>query len=102
MTAPKNENIGALEQAIRSNHGCSASYLNVQFVREESHGQLVWEGDVYLFEVDHPDASICFAWSSPIEGSKGKRIGTAPKKPPIGSAQDAVRASIVADYHRRS
>ncbi len=88
------------ERAIRATHECSATYRDVIQVREEFEGQLVWEGNVYVFDVDHPEASTCFAWSFPGEGT-AQRICTVLKKPPINTAAEAVRVSIVADHRKR-
>jgi hypothetical protein len=39
-------------------------------VREEYHGQTVWEGVVHVFDLaSHPTATGAYAWSSPVEGS---------------------------------
>ncbi len=88
------------ERAIRATHECSATFRDVTQVREEFGGKLVWEGSVYVFDVDHPEASTCFAWSFPGEGA-AQRICTVLKKPPIATAADAVRASIVADHQNK-
>ena len=49
----------------------------------------------------HPTASVCYAWSSPIEGSDRRSFYAVLGVPPINSAVDAVRAVIVADEKKR-
>lgn len=62
-------------------------------------GSLVWEGDVYLFDLtDQPTAKLAYAWSSPIKGSKKRKFYAVLHAPPVKSAQDAVKASIAKDY----
>lgn len=43
-------------------------------------------------------AKRAYAWSSPIEGSERRKFYAVLEVPPITSAQDAVRAAIVADH----
>jgi hypothetical protein len=80
-------------------HGCRATYRDVARVREEYEGQLVWEGDVYVFHLKgHPTASTCYAWSAPVEGSDRRRFFAVLHQPPVDSPQKAVQASIVQAY----
>ena len=85
-----------VKQAVERLCGCRATYrerLGVNFQFKWG----AWTGMVTTFDVDHAEASICFAWSSPIEGSDKRRYYAVLKKPPIENALDAVRTSIVAD-----
>ncbi len=86
-----------LKQAIECTHGCTAAFHEVVQVKEEFEDRPVWQGIVHVFDVDHPDAKTCYAWSSPVEGSENRRFYAVLGVPPINSAQDAVRAAIVAD-----
>lgn len=87
-----------LQGTVERLHGCHAKYRECVQVTEDFDGQPAWRGNVSVFDVDHPDASTCFAWSSPIEGSERRRYYAILKKPPIETAADAVRAAIVADH----
>lgn len=78
--------------------GVKPIFVRVDHVKERFNEQAVWEGTVSVFSVDHPEADTCYAWSSSIEGSDRRRFYAVLGKPPINSAADAVRASIVADY----
>ncbi len=71
-------------------------------VLETFEGQTVWDGLVYVFDLDgHPNATRAYAWSSPIEGSTKRRYFAVLHLGGIRSAQDAVRAAIVAEHRQR-
>jgi len=78
-------------------HSCKATLHETVPINEQFGNQPVWQGVVHVFDVDHPEADTCYAWSSPVEGSDNRRFYAVLGKPPINSAADAVRASIVAD-----
>lgn len=70
-------------------------------VHEESGGEIVWDGEVHVFELDgHPDADRCYAWSHPTDDGK-ERIVTVLGVPPIDSPEAAVRAAIVQEWRER-
>jgi ribosomal 50S subunit-associated protein YjgA (DUF615 family) len=99
MNRKPNKNIEALQQAVEGLHGCKAKYKEKTHVIEKFKGDMVWEGDVYLFELkNHPTAKLAYAWSSVIEGSKKRRFFAVLHSKPVESAQDAVRAAIVSEY----
>jgi len=60
-------------------------------------GKVAWEGEVEVFAVTgHPKAAHAYAWEH--ETDEGNRAFVAVLGvPPVNSAQDAVRASIVAE-----
>jgi hypothetical protein len=61
-------------------------------------GKRVWEGIVFIFDLEgHPKATRAYAWSSPIEGSTKRRYYAVLHIPPVDSPEKAVRASIVRD-----
>lgn len=83
---------------VESQHGGTAHIREVVTVSEEFRGQPVWQGIVHVFDLEgHPTASVCYAWSLPVEGSDRRRFYAVLGVPPINSAADAVRAAIVAD-----
>jgi hypothetical protein len=91
--------IPALKQAVERMHGCPATYHRSERVRETFEGKPVWEGDVAVFGIiGHPTANVCYAWSSPVEGSDRRRFFAVLHEGPVKSARDAVRASIVQTY----
>jgi len=46
----------------------------------------------------HPEATMCYAWSSPIDGSTKRRYYAVLNILPVDSPEKAVRASIVQDH----
>src|SRR4051794_36057532 len=87
-----------LRQVIENMHGGHARLREVVPVLETFRDQVVWEGEVHVFDLEeHPKASVCYAWTSFIGDSDRRRFYAALGLPPINSAADAVRAAIVAD-----
>ena len=92
-----------LKNAIESQHGGKATLRHAVTVLETFEEQLVWEGLVHVFDLeDHPNATRAYAWSSPIEGSTKRRYFAVLHLGGIRSAQDAVRAAIVAEQRAKS
>lgn len=60
--------------------------------------QLLSKGDVSVFDVDHTEASTAYAWADPVPGSDRVRYFTELGKPPINTANDAVKAALAARY----
>lgn len=84
-----------LQKAIRDLHGCDATYLRSEPIREEYGGETVWDGEVEIFAVDHPSASLAYAWAHETDAG-GRRYVAVLGLPPVKSARDAVRAAVVA------
>ena len=88
-----------LQQAVERMHECKARLIATKPVSETFEGKPVWEGVVHVFALDgHPTADRAYAWSSPIEGSTKRRFFAVLYAAPVQSAQDAVRAAIVAEH----
>ena len=80
-------------------HDCKARAIGSEPVSETFGGKTVWEGVVHVFALEgHRTADKAYAWSSPIEGSTKRRYFAVLRQAPIKSAQDAVRAAIVAEH----
>jgi len=89
--------IPALQDAIRHLEGVEARHVETAHVHERQGSETVWEGDVEVFELDgHPKAKRAYAWSEATTGTK-RRFFVVLHAPPVGSAAEAVRASILAD-----
>jgi len=86
--------IPALQDAIRHMYGLEATWLETVPVRETHQGALVWDGEVEVFEVDHPQTKRVYAWSHATTGTK-RRFHAVLGVPPIDSPLKAVQASIV-------
>lgn len=92
-----------LARFVEQMHDCTATPIGTKVVSETFRGQPVWEGIVHIFEVTgHPEATRCYAWSSPVESSSKRCFYTVLEVPPVESAQDAVRAAIVAEHRKES
>ena len=95
--------IRELRNAIRNLHGCAASYVETVPVIETFRGQIVWQGDVEVFNIrNHPKARRCYAWAHTSgENDRRKRYVVVLEIPPVESAQTAVRAAIVDEFKSR-
>lgn len=92
-----------LRKTVEGMHNCTASYHKTVYVNETFKDQVVWEGDIYIFAIEgHPEAKLCYTWSSPVDGSDKRRFYAVLHIPPVESAVDAVRASIVSEYREGS
>jgi hypothetical protein len=95
--------LAALQEAVEGVYGGTAAYRGSEHVQEAFEGEIVWEGDVYMFALSgHPIASTCYAWSSPVKGSGRRRFFAVLHEGPVKSARDAVRASIVQAYREET
>jgi hypothetical protein len=94
--ANKQEHIERIQMTVEHLHNCRAVHLATVPVHEVFKGQTVWKGDVESFLLlGHPKAQKAYGWS---EGKDDKeRFFAVLEIPPVKSALDAVRASIVAD-----
>ena len=99
MKNPKQQIIEALKEAVEKLHSCQASHIEDVIVIEKFGEDTVWEGVIAVFAIKgHDKSDKCYAWSSPIEGSKKRRFYAVLNIPPIDSPQKAVRASIIRDF----
>jgi hypothetical protein len=81
------QHIERVKLALEHLHNCGAIHCATVPVHEVFRGQTVWQGDVEVFDLTgHPKAKRAYGWS---------------ETPPIKSAMDAVRASIVADAKKQ-
>lgn len=86
-----------LKQAVESQHGGTATFVQAVPVHETHNGETVWDGVVHVFDLaGHPKANRAYAWS--YERPDGKRRFFAVLHvPPITGPREAVRAAIVAE-----
>jgi hypothetical protein len=86
----------AAQSAIRSTHGCDATYLESVAVTEMYQGKTVWDGQVEVFAVEHPSgAAHCYAWG--YRNGDRTHFVCVLGLGPIASARDAVKAAVVAE-----
>lgn len=87
----------ALLDAIRHMHGVEATWLESIPVHETWNGNTVWQGDVQVFQVEHPSgATRAYAWSHATEGTR-RRFVAVLGLGPVKDAVSAVRAAIVSE-----
>ena len=90
-----------LRQAIRDLHGLDSEYLESVSVHEAFQGKTVWQGTVDVFRVrGHPEAERAYAWSYKAENGEIRHVVVL-GVPPIKSADDAVKASVMAHIEKR-
>lgn len=88
-----------LTRVVEKMHDCKASHLEEVAVIEKYGSETVWQGIVHVFKLEgQPKTDKCYAWASPIEGSKKYRYYAVLHIPPVDSPEKAVRASIVHDH----
>jgi hypothetical protein len=98
--ANNKEHLERIRMTVEHLHKCRAMHVATLPVHEVFQGQTVWKGDVEEFALSgHPKAQKAYGWS---EGTGDKeRFFAVLEIPPLKSAADAVRASIVADVKKR-
>lgn len=99
----KQDYIARVQTAVQHLHNCGARWLRTEPVREIFRGQVAWEGDVEVFELNgHPKAKHAYAWSH-LDGPNDEetRFVAVLEIPPVKDAKTAVQASIVADSKKQ-
>jgi aminoglycoside phosphotransferase (APT) family kinase protein len=90
--------INELRDVIRKLHGVEATHVETVPVKETFRGETVWEGQVEVFDVDHPQTSRIYAWSHDTDDpASPRRHVTVLHLPPAITPLRAVQASIVSD-----
>ena len=91
--------IDELKSVIRKLHGTEATHIETVPIKETHDGQTVWEGEVEVFEIDHPKTSRVYAWAHETDDpERPRRHVTVLHIPPATSPQKAVQLSIVRDF----
>ena len=86
-----------LRQAVESQCGGRATYVQSVPLRQSFEGMAVWNGVVHVFDLaGHPYAKRAYAWSSPR--NDGNRLFYAVLHTgPVTGPVEAVRAAIVSE-----
>jgi hypothetical protein len=89
--------IESLQKAVEQLHDCRATHVEDVIVLQKFGSDTVWDCVVSIFSIKgHPKSDKCYAWSSPVEGSRFKRRNYAVLKiPPIDTPLKAVQAAII-------
>jgi hypothetical protein len=90
-----------LQQAIRDLHGLDGEHVESVPVQEIFRGKTVWQGDVDVFRVrGHPQAQLAYAWTYQDDDGTLHHVAVL-GVPPINSAQDAVKAAVMAHIEKQ-
>jgi hypothetical protein len=102
-THPPSAAVDALRGEIRNLYGCDSVWVEAVPVREQVRGETMWEGQVEVFNlIGSSEADRAYAWVH-LSGSSGNRqFFVMLHRPPVDSAQMAVRAALVGQYRGRS
>jgi hypothetical protein len=86
-----------LKQAVESQHGGTATYVQSVPVHEKLKAETVWNGTVAVFDLaGHPKAKRAYAWSYELPDGK-RRFFAVLAAGYITSPAKAVQAAIVAE-----
>lgn len=104
-SAPPDDYLGRLQNAILQLNGCRSKYVETATVSRtflSFHKNTAWQGEVAVFEVyGHPTARRAYAWSYTTEHEKRRYI-TVLEIPPVNSPETAVQAAIAAQIVKGS
>ncbi|MBL8531776.1 MAG: hypothetical protein JNK94_08580 [Hyphomonadaceae bacterium] len=89
-----------LREAVESQHGGRAVFVQAVPVRDEFEGKTAWEGVVHVFSLEGvPAAKRAYSWSTVIdEATQRRRFYAVLHAGPVKSPLDAVRAALVAEH----
>ncbi len=89
--------IERLKLAVEHLHKVSSVHAQTVPVHEVFSGETVWKGDVEVFDISgHPKAKRAYGWSHESgHGDSDERFVTVLELPPVDSAVNAVRVSLV-------
>ena len=86
-----------LKQAVESQLGCRAAYVQSVLVHERHGGETVWNETVAIFDLaGHPTGNYAYAWSYKRPDDK-RRFFAVLHAGPVTGPSDAVRAAILAE-----
>ena len=92
--------VKALKKAILDLHGCKATWVKSVPVKEVFQGEIVCEGTVQIFAVDHPKSKFCYAWSHELEDSKKRKFFAVLHQGSIDSPEKAVKVAIIKEFRK--
>jgi len=95
--------IAEIADAIRHLYHVEAVYVETVPVKEMFQDQVVWEGEVEVFDIpESPEADRIYAWAHDTDrADEPRRTVTVLHVPPVTSPELAVRASIIQDYREK-
>ena len=94
--------IEELQDVIRKLHGTEATHVETVPVKETFQGQTVWEGDVEVFDIEHPKTSRVYAWSHETDDPENPRQHiTVLQIPPATTPLRAVQVAIAGMFREQ-
>lgn len=98
LAAMSEVSIDQLKQAVESQHGGTATFVQAVPVHETHNGETVWDGVVHVFDLKgHPGGAFrAYAWSYERDDGK-RRFFAVLHTPQIDGPRKAVQAAIVAE-----
>lgn len=93
--------IERLQLTIAHLHQCDCQHRATVPVTEHFRGELVWTGDVEVFDLHgHPKAGQCYGWSYTDDAGRDQFI-TVLHLPPVDSPVKAVQAAVVSQHRKQ-
>ena len=90
-----------LAEIVRKLHGVETTHVRSEPVHEQFQGETIWQGIVEVFTVrGHPTATTAYAWTYEDDDGKLHHLAVL-GVPPVDSAQDAVKAAVVAHIKKQ-
>lgn len=87
----------ALKEAVQEQLGCASSVVSTEHFRETHDGNVVWDGDMVLFDlINHPTARQCYAWANEKDGKWHSVVVL--KTPKTDSPKKAFWAFVLAHH----
>ena len=95
------EEMGALQDAIRTLHGCESAWVEAVAINETFLSQRIWVTDVHIFDlIDFPAAPKAYTWSYDLPGDQRRRVTVVLHTSPSDSPRAAVRAGLALEERR--
>jgi len=95
------ERIDNLNNLIERQEKCRAKHIESVVIHERFEGMRVWDGVVETFQLEgNSRAKRAYAWVTPASQGKEPEYKIVLGVPPLNSAQEAVRAAVLADFKK--
>ena len=100
MVGTVSPRIADIHRAVEQTEKCRARHVHsVPIIEKHEGGQDIWGGVVEVFDLDgHPKAKRAYAWQRKSEKRADAQYTVVLGIPPVNSANDAVKAAVMAAY----
>ena len=95
----KQDYIARLQVAVSQLHNCGAVHRQTVPVQEVFQGQIIWRGNVEVFDLNgHPKSKRAYGWSHRDgKNDEGERFVAVLEIPPVTSPETAVKVAVAAE-----